>query len=157
MGTNGYFTFDGFNGFSPFIFDANTDVSLVAPFFADIDITGGGQIRYEIHTDSTSQSILSQVNSVINDHAQTVFSGEWLLVASWENVPPYGDYSLVRGQQHIIIASVSINFLYIGKYIPGNNCHRFLKIFCGFYLLLWRFKFFWWCYNWVCHYRWPVC
>ena len=53
----------------------------MAPFFTDIDITLGGQINYEIHTVTTSQSILSEVNSLINEHTQTEFNGEWLLVA----------------------------------------------------------------------------
>ena len=68
----------------------------MAPFFTDIDITLGGQINYEIHTVTTSQSILSEVNSLINEHTQTEFNGEWLLVATWDNVPPYGGNSLVR-------------------------------------------------------------
>ena len=69
---------------------------MVAPFLFDIDISGGvGQIDYEIHTVTTSQSILSEVNSLINEHTQTEFNGEWLLVATWDNVPPYGYNSIV--------------------------------------------------------------
>ena len=68
----------------------------MAPFFTDIDIGLGGQINYEIHTVTTSQSILSEVNSLINDQTQTEFNGEWLLVATWDNVPPFGDNSTVR-------------------------------------------------------------
>ena len=68
----------------------------MAPFFTDIDITQGGQIDYEIHTVTTSQSILSEVNSLINEYTQTEFNGEWLLVATWDNVPPFGDNSTVR-------------------------------------------------------------
>ena len=97
VGTNGYFTFDGFTGYSPFIFNENTTQSLVAPFFTDINISEGvGQIDYEIYTLTTSQSILSEVNSLINEHTQTEFNGEWLLVATWDNVPPFGDNSIVR-------------------------------------------------------------
>ena len=73
-----------FTGYSPFIFNENTTQSLVAPFFTDIYISGGvGQINYEIHTVTTS---LSEVNSLINEHTQTEFNGEWLLVATWDNV-----------------------------------------------------------------------
>ena len=68
----------------------------MAPFFTDIDIGLGGQINYEIHTVTTSKSILSEVNSLINEHTQTEFNGEWLLVATWDNVPPYGDNRTVR-------------------------------------------------------------
>ena len=77
------------------MFNENTPQPLVAPFFADIDITEGGFIGYEIHTDSTSPSLLSQVNSLISDRTATEFYGAWLLVATWDHVPPYGDSSIV--------------------------------------------------------------
>ena len=97
VGTNGYFSFTGFSGFGSFLFNENTTLPLVAPFFTDIDISGGiGGIDYELHTEDTSQSILSQVDSVINDHAGTNFNGRWMLVATWDNVPPFGDSTVVR-------------------------------------------------------------
>ena len=62
----------------------------MAPFFTDINIARGiGQISYEVHDDSTSESLLSSVDSVINNNMQTNFHGEWLLVAKWDNVPHY--------------------------------------------------------------------
>ena len=68
----------------------------MAPFLADIDISEGvGQIDYEIHTEATSESILYEVNSLINEHAGTEFNGKWMLVATWDDVPPYGDTSVV--------------------------------------------------------------
>lgn len=91
MGTNGYFTFDTFRGFSPFHFDEFTAMSLVAPYFTDIDISGGvGEVKYEIHTDVTSQSIMSRIDAVISEHMQIDFNGKWLLVAHWDGVPHYG-------------------------------------------------------------------
>ena len=71
----------------------------MAPFLFDTDITEGGQIVYEVHTVTTSQSILSEVDSLINEHAQTQFNGEWLLVATWDSVPP----SSVDGNQDVYI------------------------------------------------------
>ena len=104
VGTNGYFTFATFTGYQPFLFYDNTTVPLVAPFFADIDIRQGGQICYEIHTEANSLSILSQVNLVINDHAETDFYGEWMLVATWDNVPPYGsDNTTVRVHFRVVV------------------------------------------------------
>ena len=97
VGTNGYFTFEFFTGFSPFLFNNNTNLSLVAPFFTDIDISDGvGRINYEVHTEFTSEIILTEVNAIINEHTQANFTGFWLLVASWEDVPPFGDSSIVR-------------------------------------------------------------
>ena len=90
VGTNGYFTFDGYTGYSPFLFNASRNLSLVAPFFTDIDISNGiGQISYEIHNESVSEPILSSVDSVINEYLQTDFHGEWLLVAKWDDVPHF--------------------------------------------------------------------
>ena len=88
--TNGYFTFDGYIGYNPRYIVYNTAYirTIVAPFFTDIDISGGvGNIEYEIHTNTTSETILSQVNEFINNCSGKNFSGEWLLVASWEAVP----------------------------------------------------------------------
>ena len=91
VGTNGYFTFDVFAGFVPFTFNENVSLSLVAPFFTDIDIsTGVGQIIYEIHTLPTSRRIISKVNSIIKKQTKENFRGEWMLVATWEDVPQYG-------------------------------------------------------------------
>ena len=97
VGTNGYFTFDEFNGYSPFLFNKDGVHSLVAPFFTDTDISQGiGQIDYEIHTNSTSESILSSVDELINFHLNANFSGKWMVVATWDRVQPFGNYSIVR-------------------------------------------------------------
>ena len=96
VGTNGYFTFAEFDGYSPFLFDESTDIPIVAPFFTDIDISNGvGDINYEIHTRSTSEYAISQVDSVINEQADTNFNGRWMLVSTWDSVPPLGDTSIV--------------------------------------------------------------
>ena len=90
VGTNGYFTFDGFTGYRAFLFNERNQ-SLVAPYFTDIDISVGvGQIQYEVHTGATSEEVLSQVNELINQCSEKEFKGNWLLVATWENVPWYG-------------------------------------------------------------------
>ena len=67
----------------------------MAPFFSDVDISqGNGLIDYEIHTDATSNSILSSIDELINCHLNTNFNGKWMLVATWDEVPPYGDNTL---------------------------------------------------------------
>ena len=97
VGTNGYFAFEQFIGFTPFTFDGNRNISLVAPFFTDTDLSiGKGHVFYEIHTDTTSTEMFSSINSLINEHKQAQFDGKWLMVAKWEDVPPYGNLSIVR-------------------------------------------------------------
>ena len=62
------------------------DISVVAPFaLSGICLECGGQVRYEIHI--TSTSVLSQVNNLINQHQQTQFIGQWLLLVEWEDIP----------------------------------------------------------------------
>ena len=89
--TNGYFVFDHeLTSHRPYLFDGFDTHSLVAPFFTDIDISRGvGQIRYEIHTTATSEYLLSNVSKLINEHTGKTFSGEWLLIAEWRDVPAY--------------------------------------------------------------------
>ena len=90
VGTNGYFTFDEFTAFT---FSESTTIPLVAPFFADNDISFGvGEIIYEVHTESTSESIISYVNSIVNQNHHADFEGKWMLVATWSGVPPFSGF-----------------------------------------------------------------
>jgi subtilisin-like proprotein convertase family protein len=104
VGTNGYFTFDGFTGFTPFEFTQGNGLSLVAPFFTDIDIShGNGQIKYEIFNDSTTapldEFVLTEMSDVINQNYESAnFNAKWALVALWHDVPHYGDYKNVTTQ-----------------------------------------------------------
>lgn len=77
----------------------------MAPFFTDIDISSGvGQVGYEIHTGATSAGVLSQVNELINNCTKKAFNGNWLLVASWEDVPRYGgSINMVSSVHYFII------------------------------------------------------
>ena len=100
----------------------------MAPFFTDIDISFGiGQIIYAVYNDTIPEGILSSVNSVINEHMLTDFKAEWLLVATWENVPEFGSGSSnVRSQYSILITYSSIPISIIlsiesDKYIPGDT------------------------------------
>ena len=140
VGTNGYFTFDGFTSWIPFTFNQYTTWSLVAPFFTDIDIRGVGQINYEVHNETTSQSLLSRVNSLINHHAQTEFNGEWMLVATWDGVPH--TYTSIVSLYTALLNIPLFSHLSIDKYIPGNLDYRFLKIIFCLHLLLWRSELF---------------
>lgn len=92
VGTNGYFSFDKvFTDYVPFEYPGDYRVTLVSPFFADIDISKGkGNIRYEIHTISQSPALFEDVDHIINMQMNTTFAGRWLLLAEWKNVPEFG-------------------------------------------------------------------
>lgn len=86
IGTNGYFAFEEYILHEPFFFDNTTNISLVAPLLADFDIETHGQVNYEVHTMNTSSYILSHISALINQNQDIDFAGEWLVVATWEDV-----------------------------------------------------------------------
>ncbi|CAI8054601.1 Matrilin-2 [Geodia barretti] len=93
VGTNGYFAFSEFTGFTPFPFSEGNELSLVAPFFTDIDISkGSGRIVYQVHnnfSDIFSSQVAQYINVAINTNRYTNFSAEWILIATWTEVSPY--------------------------------------------------------------------
>ena len=133
VGTNGYFTFDGFTGYSPFLFNENSSVSLVAPFFTDIDISSGiGEISYEVHNGTVSEPVLTSVDSLINEYMQTDFHGEWLLVAKWDNVPHISDgfnvgVLYLAGESYFYYCPLYIS---PDKHISGDINNRLFPIVC---------------------------
>ena len=87
--------------------DAYTGV--VAPFLSRNNFSSGS-ILYEVHTRATSKFIFSIVDSIINKHHKNhIFNGSWLLVASWQNVKPYGETCRVSILQ--IVNEIFILFL----------------------------------------------
>ena len=111
IGTNGYFTLDQqFDDYQSAVFNEHTNMSLIAPFFTDIDISynGAGNIFYEAHTPDTSQILLSSIDAVINQSMETEFHGEWLLVAEWNNVQEYGSPNTVSNWLCILTTKYKI-------------------------------------------------
>ena len=65
---------------------------LVAPFWDDVDISGGvGDISYQVY--STGSPLLDTVNTIISDEENINFIGHWMLVAEWDGVPAYSGSS----------------------------------------------------------------
>ena len=64
---------------------------IVAPFASDTNIASGtGSVSYEVHNMTTSPGLLSKVNKYIQQSEQVRFSGTWMLVAEWKDVPQSG-------------------------------------------------------------------
>ena len=63
----------------------DTYTGVVSPFFSEND-PSSGSISYEIHQGGSSQTILSTVNQIVNQHTNASFNGSWALVATWNNV-----------------------------------------------------------------------
>ena len=97
METNGYFTFEDFDGCCPTLFPTPLSSFLVAPFWADTNIAnddGVGTVGYEIHND-TSGFFLSQVSAFVSRQQRTSFTGQWMVVAEWRNAPAFGGQTSV--------------------------------------------------------------
>jgi hypothetical protein len=91
VGTNGLLSFGGsYNSFANQQFPGDGEISsryLVAPFWDDVDITGGnGQISYEIHQ---SGYYLDEVNEFLQRKRPSNFVGTWMAVVYYDAVHPF--------------------------------------------------------------------
>ena len=73
------------SGFFAFISDFDDHIRLITPFFSR-SVPESGLVQFEIHYGNDSQEIFNSVDSIINSYQHKNFSGEWLVVASWENL-----------------------------------------------------------------------
>ena len=114
VSTNGYFSFSTGSERTrccPILFSpASYPEYIVAPFWADINTELGGSILYEVHSPSLgsySNTLLDQVSTFISSQKNTQFIGNWMLVASWDQVPKYqgssSTVSSLHGSESIII------------------------------------------------------
>ena len=105
VGTNGYFSFGTRQTvYTPSLFSStSTPNYLVAPFWADINTNTYGSISYEVHNTSAGSSslaLLNRVSTFISNQQSTQFSGNWMLVASWNQVSAYSGSSSVVSSLH---------------------------------------------------------
>ena len=90
MATNGYISFGQrlTSLQNPNLFNASDDLEyLVAPYWTDITTRSSGSVSYVVLTNETSLSLLQRVSKYIQQEEQNSFSGTWMLVAEWRNVP----------------------------------------------------------------------
>ena len=71
----------------PVPFPINT--SVIAPYWDDIYLTDGGELRYAIITPTTDPSLCNQVNSYLTTSTGSSVSVQWILWAHWYNVCSY--------------------------------------------------------------------
>jgi hypothetical protein len=78
------------------------DVSVLAPYASDIDITLGGSVRFTNFISSSTE--INAVSSLVRSQTNNAFIGERLLVAEWRLAPRHGgDPSVTNSFQAIII------------------------------------------------------
>ena len=103
VSTNGSFIFD-----SSEIYDENEYTRVVNPFLS-VNDPSTGSISYEVHQNNGSRNdIFSRVNSIINGHENTSFSGSWFLIAIWDNVQQYGKNFVSDTTFQITLALISL-------------------------------------------------
>lgn len=66
---------------------------MVAPFWADGDIGGRGNITWGIYTtggSNTADAYLTQVSELIQNRRENVsFTGNWMMIVNYNEIPPY--------------------------------------------------------------------
>ena len=74
-------------------FPGFTRTSLVAPFWADVDIRQDGNIFFQVYTDVASSFLERASNDTRNltGSANSQFTATWVLVATWDKVPNFPD------------------------------------------------------------------
>ncbi len=63
--------------------------NIVAPFWSNIDTRSTGDVLYKVHTDKSNPELLHSVSRFIRTEKDVRFSGRWMLVVDWNEVPQY--------------------------------------------------------------------
>ena len=65
---------------------------LVAPFLTKSNLDyRPAEVSYEVHNSSTYSSALEWVSRFITQNELTKFSGNWMIVVAWKNLPQVGE------------------------------------------------------------------
>ena len=64
---------------------------VVAPFWDDIQLTETGVAQYNIITSANGSTIIDQVESFLKTNQSVELDLDWVIVAKWVNVCPYGN------------------------------------------------------------------
>ena len=105
VATNGYISFgQRVTGLQdPARFNASDELEyLVAPYWSNINTRSFGSVSYITHTNKTSLSLLHRVSKYIQQEEQNQFSGVWMLVAEWSNVPSPRMFNIII-HQHLFM------------------------------------------------------
>ena len=93
MDDDGYFSVGSIPSISRLLtFSTSSSYSVVAPFAASISIASTGSVRYNTFT--TGDTNINTVSSFIRSELGGSFSGTWMIVADWYNVPQSGGFSV---------------------------------------------------------------
>ena len=87
MNTNGIISFNrSFTAHTPIPFPVN-NVNILAPFWADVDVTRGGTIFYR---ETTNYTLLNKTSVDIQNAISSTFFPTHLFIATWNATEYYG-------------------------------------------------------------------
>ena len=78
----------------------------IAPYWFDNDPSSHGNVSYEIHPKSSP--LLTQVSEYISNRESVQFTGNWMMVAYWLDVPELFSEDVVRNTVNPIFAVILI-------------------------------------------------
>ena len=79
-----------YTSYTPEAFPISSKV--IAPYWDDIDLRQQGQINYTlVTTQNDSVGSIALVNNFLASNISVNFSADWILVAQWVDVCPYGN------------------------------------------------------------------
>ena len=91
ISSNGLLSFGtSFANYFPFLFPLTTAV-VIAPFWDDIRLTNTGIVEYGIVTSASNTNIVDEVETFLELNQNVELDLNWVLVAKWVNVCPYGN------------------------------------------------------------------
>ena len=106
MNANGIILINSSSGVSfptPFSMLPQGSTPFIAPYWFDNDPSSHGNVSYEIH--SISSLLLTQVSEYISNRESTQFTGNWMVVAYWLDVPELFSESVVSNTLNPIFLS----------------------------------------------------
>ena len=109
---------------------------LVAPYWSNIDTRLDGQVNYEVHVigeSDTSDEYIGRVSSLINSEQDPAFSGNWMIVATWDGVHPFPHGNSAE-QDRVdpylqSVRATSRNTSSMASSMCNYTCTRFLSAF----------------------------
>ena len=120
--SNGLVSFDAeFVGYYPQPFPRQDMV--VAPLWDDNDLSHKGVVLYTLVTPihPTLSGLITEVNDYISNSESTRFRAQWILVARWVDVCPFGNNEC-NNVRHSYAKNITKLF-YLGKYFSSSNSY----------------------------------
>ena len=75
---------------------------MIAPFWDDIILTNEGLVEYGIVTSANTSSVINEVERFLKINQNVDLELDWVFVAKWANVCPFGYSSCVEVNSYIL-------------------------------------------------------